>query len=209
MSDYYLFALSLVLIFSLPGPDMILLLQTSSTAGKQAGFLTVLGLGTAKLCHVILTALGLGTLFRVVPVSFEIVKYAGAAYLFWLGVKMLRPASFFHTPDTPGGMRIHRGLHYFIKGLLTNLLNPKALLFTSILLPQFISPEKGGVAFQFFLHGTALLAVGFLFDMAYALGGVLYGHFLEKNRRFQRIQQFAFSLLLIGFGVRLLMMSHV
>lgn len=209
MSDYYLFALSLVLIFSLPGPDMILLLQTSSTAGKRAGFLTVLGLGTAKLCHIILTALGLGTLFRVVPVSFEIVKYAGAAYLFWLGVKMLRPAGFFHTPDAHKSIRIHRGIHYFVKGLLTNLLNPKALLFTSILLPQFIFPDKGNVPFQFFLLGAALLAIGFLFDTAYALGGVLYGRFLEKNRRFQRIQQFGFSLLLIGFGVRLLMMSHV
>jgi threonine/homoserine/homoserine lactone efflux protein len=209
MSDYYLFALSLVLIFSLPGPDMILLLQTSSTAGKRAGFMTVLGLGTAKLCHVILTAMGLGTLFRVVPLSFEIVKYAGAAYLFWLGVKMLRPAGFFHTPDVQKEMRTDRGVHYFIKGLLTNLLNPKALLFTSILLPQFIFPEKGSVPFQFFLLGLALLGVGFVFDTAYALGGVLYGRFLLKKRRVQRIQQFSISLLLIGFGVRLLLMSHV
>lgn len=209
MSDYYLFALSLAMIFTLPGPDMILLLQTGSTAGKRAGLMTALGLGTAKLCHVILAAFGLGTMFRVYSWTFDIVKYAGAAYLFWLGVKMLRPGRFFRAPDEPASMDARHTIQHVGKGMLTNLLNPKALLFTSVLLPQFIHPEKGNVMLQFFSLGLVLVLTGFVFDAMYALAGGIYGRFLDRNIRFQRIQQLFFSVILIGFAVRLMMMSHV
>lgn len=208
MSDYYLFALSLVMIFSLPGPDMILLLQTGSTAGKRAGLITALGLGTAKLCHVVLAAFGLGTLFRASPWTFDVVKYAGAAYLLWLGVKMLRPGSFFQSPKQLNSNNTKNTIHHLGKGLLTNILNPKALLFTSVLLPQFIHPENGSVMSQFFLLGMILVLTGFVFDATYALAGGIYGRFLENNIRFQRFQQLLFSLILIGFAVRLVMMSH-
>lgn len=208
MSDYYLFALSLVMIFSLPGPDMILLLQTGSTAGKRAGLITALGLGIAKSCHVIFAALGLGTTFRLYPWTFDLVKYAGAAYLLWLGIKMLRSGSFFRSPKQNGCREEDDAIHYLGKGLLTNLLNPKALLFTSVLLPQFIHPENGSVIAQFFLLGTVLVFTGFLFDAMYALAGGVYGRFLEDNIGFQRIQQLIFSVILIGFAVRLVMMSH-
>ncbi|UCZ75867.1 LysE family translocator [Dickeya zeae] len=208
MTDDYLFGLSLVMIFSLPGPDMILLLQTASTAGKRAGLITALGLGTAKLCHVILAAFGLGTMFRVSPWTFDVVKYVGAAYLLWLGIKMLRPGSFFRAPEQHARKDTSNTIHHLVKGLLTNLLNPKALLFTSVLLPQFIHPENGSVISQFFLLGMILVLTGFVFDATYALAGGIYGRFLENNIRFQRIQQLFFSIILIGFAVRLVMMSH-
>lgn len=89
------------------------------------------------------------------------------------------------------------------RGLLTNLLNPKALLFCSVLLPQFIDPHGGPVLTQFAVLGTVLVGVGLLFDSTYALAGAALGRWLQSSPSAQRIQQWLFGSLLIGFALRL------
>jgi threonine/homoserine/homoserine lactone efflux protein len=89
------------------------------------------------------------------------------------------------------------------RGLLTNLLNPKALLFCSVLLPQFIDPHAGPVAAQFATLGVVLVIVGLLFDSCYALVGAGLGRWLERSPSAQRVQQWLFGSLLIGFALRL------
>jgi threonine/homoserine/homoserine lactone efflux protein len=89
------------------------------------------------------------------------------------------------------------------RGLLTNLLNPKALLFCSVLLPQFINPDAGPVLAQFAVLGVTLVSVGLLFDSAYALAGAALGRWLQRSPSAQRLQQWLFGSLLIGFAVRL------
>ena len=89
------------------------------------------------------------------------------------------------------------------RGLLTNLLNPKALLFCSVLLPQFIYPQAGPVLEQFATLGVVLVGVGLLFDSAYALIGAALGRWLQRSPSAQRLQQWLFGSLLIGFAVRL------
>ncbi len=89
------------------------------------------------------------------------------------------------------------------RGLLTNLLNPKALLFCSVLLPQFINPQAGPVLTQFATLGMMLVGVGLLFDSAYALVGAALGRWLQRSPSAQRVQQWLFGSLLIGFAVRL------
>lgn len=85
-----MFFLALAVVYLLPGPDMILLLQTGARQGKAAALATAIGLAIARGCHVALAALGLATLFKAAPWTFEVVRLAGAAYLLWLGIQCLR-----------------------------------------------------------------------------------------------------------------------
>ncbi|PMZ92305.1 MULTISPECIES: LysE family translocator [unclassified Pseudomonas] len=203
MQGLWLFFMALAVVYLLPGPDMILLLQTGARQGKGAALATAVGLGIARGCHVALAALGLAALFKAAPWTFDVVRLAGAAYLLWIGIQCLRTTMLpsLTSADTTGeklrwGAAIRRGL-------LTNLLNPKALLFCSVLLPQFIDPQSGPVLGQFVILGMVLVSVGLLFDSAYALVGAALGRWLQRSPSAQRLQQWLFGSLLIGFAVRL------
>jgi threonine/homoserine/homoserine lactone efflux protein len=203
VANLWLFFLALAVVYLLPGPDMILLLQTGARQGRGAALATAIGLAIARGCHVALAALGLAALFKAAPWTFDVVRLAGAAYLLWIGVQCLRSSL---VPDlatgaltaTPGQWR-----EAIRRGLLTNLLNPKALLFCSVLLPQFIVNDGAQVLNQFAVLGLLLVGVGLLFDSAYALTGAALGRWLQHSPTAQRVQQWLFGSLLIGFALRL------
>jgi threonine/homoserine/homoserine lactone efflux protein len=203
MAELWLFLMALMVAFLLPGPDMIVLLQTGARRGRGAALATAVGLGIARGCHVALAALGLSALFKTAPWTFDLVRLAGAAYLMWIGFQCLRTPlwSSFEGREAETGK--HSGYQAIRRGLLTNLLNPKALLFCSVLLPQFIIPTSGPVLGQFAILGMVLVSVGFLFDSAYALIGVALGRWIQRSPSAQRVQQWLFGSLLIGFAVRL------
>lgn len=199
----WLFFMALAVVYLLPGPDMILLLQTGARQGKGAALATAVGLGIARGCHVALAALGLAALFKAAPWTFDVVRLAGAAYLLWIGIQCLRTTMLPSLTSTdPTGEKPRWGAA-IRRGLLTNLLNPKALLFCSVLLPQFINPQAGPVLGQFATLGVVLVGVGLLFDSAYALVGAALGRWLQRSPSAQRLQQWLFGSLLIGFAVRL------
>jgi threonine/homoserine/homoserine lactone efflux protein len=182
---------------------MILLLQTGARQGKGAALATASGLAVARGCHVALAALGLAALFKALPWTFDLVRLAGAAYLLWIGIQCLRSTL---LPNLSGSNPTGEKPRYreaVQRGLLTNLLNPKALLFCSVLLPQFIDPQAGPVLAQFANLGMVLVAVGLIFDSAYALAGAALGRWLQRSPSAQRLQQWLFGSLLIGFAVRL------
>ena len=139
MTELWLFFMALAVVYLLPGPDMILLLQTGARQGKGAALATALGLGVARGCHVALAALGLATLFRTAPWTFDVVRLAGAAYLLWIGIQCLRTTMLPSLNGADATTAKPRWPEAIQRGLLTNLLNPKALLFCSVLLPQFQS----------------------------------------------------------------------
>lgn len=203
MQGLWLFFMALAVVYLLPGPDMILLLQTGARQGKGAALATAVGLGIARGCHVALAALGLAALFKAAPWTFDVVRLAGAAYLLWIGIQCLRTTMLQSlTSVDPTGEKPRWGAA-IRRGLLTNLLNPKALLFCSVLLPQFIDPQSGPVLGQFATLGVVLVSVGLLFDSAYALVGAALGRWLQRSPSAQRLQQWLFGSLLIGFAVRL------
>jgi threonine/homoserine/homoserine lactone efflux protein len=203
MTELWLFFMALTVVYLLPGPDMILLLQTGARQGKGAALATALGLGVARGCHVALAALGLATLFRTAPWTFDVVRLAGAAYLLWIGIQCLRTTMLPSLNGADATTAKPRWSEAIQRGLLTNLLNPKALLFCSVLLPQFINPQAGPVLAQFATLGMMLVGVGLLFDSAYALVGAALGRWLQRSPSAQRVQQWLFGSLLIGFAVRL------
>ncbi|NUT89915.1 LysE family translocator [Pseudomonas corrugata] len=203
MAEFWLFLMALTVVYLLPGPDMILLLQTGARQGKGPALATAAGLAIARGCHVVLAALGLSALFKTAPWTFDAVRLVGAAYLLWIGFQCLRTRllpSLEAAGIEPAKQRWGQAIR---RGLLTNLLNPKALLFCSILLPQFIDPQGGPVLGQFATLGVALVGVGLLFDCTYALVGVALGRWLQRSPSAQRLQQWLFGSLLIGFAVRL------
>ncbi len=208
MHDLGLYLLALTMIFLMPGPDMILLLQTGARQSRGMALATVLGLAVARSCHIALAALGLAALFKVAPWTFDVVRIAGAAYLLWMGIQMLKPGSLSspnvagEAPQAPSWTAAAR------RGLLTNLLNPKALLFCSVLLPQFIHPDAGSVAGQFAMLGVVLVVTGLLFDSVYALAGSWVGRWLQRSPSAQKVQQWLFGGLLIGFAARLALMQQ-
>lgn len=203
MASLWLFFLALAVVFLLPGPDMILLLQTGARQGRGAALATAIGLGIARGCHVALAALGLAALFKAAPWTFEVVRLAGAAYLLWIGIQCLRSTL---VPNLNGGdvaQTQGQWREAVRRGLLTNLLNPKALLFCSVLLPQFIVADGAPVLTQFAMLGMLLVGVGLVFDSAYALTGAALGRWLQHSPTAQRVQQWLFGSLLIGFALRL------
>jgi threonine/homoserine/homoserine lactone efflux protein len=203
MAGLWLFFMALAVVYLLPGPDMILLLQTGAREGKAAALVTALGLAIARGCHVALAALGLAALFKAAPWTFDVVRLAGAAYLLWVGIQCLRTTMLPSLNDAGATGEKPRYREAIQRGLLTNLLNPKALLFCSVLLPQFIDPHAGPVLAQFAALGVVLVGVGLLFDSAYALAGAALGRWLQRSPSAQRLQQWLFGSLLIGFAVRL------
>jgi len=203
MENLALFILALSMVLLMPGPDMILLLQTGARQGRAKALATASGLAIARGCHVALAALGLATLFKVSPWTFEVVRIVGAAYLLWLGLKMFKPGVMSGASAGTSGESIISWRTAILRGLLTNLLNPKALLFCSVLLPQFIDANAGSVAGQFAQLGVILVLIGLSFDSVYAMAGGWIGRWLARNATAQRIQQWLFGSLLIGFAVRL------
>ncbi len=208
MENPGLYLLALTMIFLMPGSDMILLLHTGASQGRGAALATALGLAIARACHVALAAMGLATLFKVAPWTFDVVRIAGAAYLLWMGVHLFKPGALAVLPGTgeqPRAVSLRSAIQ---RGVLTNLLNPKALLFCSVLLPQFIVPDAESVTTQFAMLGLVLVVVGLLFDSSYALAGTWVGRWLEHSPTAQRVQRWLFGGLLIGFATRLAFMQQ-
>jgi len=204
MESIGIFIGALVVVYLVPGPDMVLILQTSSTQGRTQALATVLGLGLARAAHVALAAIGLATLLKTAPWAFELVRWAGIVYLTWLGIRILRYKSQ-PSNGAPGSPRIPTRTYRAAvrRGLLVNITNPKALIFCSVLLPQFVHADGESATGQFFLLGVVLVTVGILFDVMYVFAGVLLGRWVNRNPWVQRMQNWLFASLLISFGVRL------
>ncbi|NVI08622.1 LysE family translocator [Paraburkholderia youngii] len=211
---------ALIVVYAVPGPDMALILQTSIARGVRSGFAAAAGLGVSRATHVTLSACGMAALLRNAPWLYDAVRYAGAVYLAWIGIQIFRSPGFAlpaaardrqaagasrgeSTPssDADRGARPLRTA--FVKGLLTNLLNPKALLFCSVLLPQFVRPEAGPVAWQMIELGVVLLAIGACFDALYAIGAARIANWMRAHPFAQTLQRWTFSAALIGFALRL------
>jgi threonine/homoserine/homoserine lactone efflux protein len=204
MGGLEVFLAALAVVYLIPGPDMILLLETAAVRGRIHALATALGLAMARAAHVTLAAVGLAALFKASPWVFDAVRLIGAGYLILLGIRVLRAPTASADPahgetrrqaPTPAAS--------LRRGLLTNLLNPKALLFCSVLLPQFVHPGQGAVFVQFGLLGTLLVALGLGFDVVYALAGGAIGRVAARSRTLQRLRNGLFASLLIGFGLRL------
>jgi len=203
MADMALFLGALLIVYVVPGPDMILLLETGVLRGRGQALAVAVGLAIARAAHVTLAALGLAALFKTHPWAFDAARTVGGCYLVWLGVKLLRakPVALDATGQPAAGGKGWGGA--LLSGVLTNVLNPKALLFCSVLLPQFVSPAHGSIGQQFAVLGVILVSLGLTFDVICALAGGAVGRWMSASPRAQKVQSVIFGTALIGFGLRL------
>lgn len=184
MIDPHLFALFMAGAVALnltPGPDMAFVLAQGASGGPRRGVAAALGVGCGGLFHMTLAAFGLTALFAAWPVAFDIVRYAGAAYLVWIAVGMIRHPP--HLRDTAGEASAASA---FRRGALTNVMNPKVAMFFIAYLPQFVSPRGGPTWVQILVLGLAFNLSGTLVNSAVAFGGGRLADRLRRNRSLGR-----------------------
>lgn len=164
-SDLSLFVAALVAVYILPGPDMALVMSHAAAHGRRAGWVTALGLALARTLHVAFAGLGLAALLKAHPAWFAGARWLGAGYLGWMAWSILRSDPGLRSASLAGPPGARAALR---QGFLTNLLNPKALMFCAVLLPQFIRVEAGQLAVQYLVLGAILVVLGLAFDFAHA-----------------------------------------
>ena len=183
------FGLASLVLAATPGPGVLYIVTRTLAQGRRAGLASVAGVALGNLGNAMAASLGLAALLAVSTLAFSVVKFAGAAYLVWLGVKALRD-----TGSTPATARFEAPRHALIlrDGFVVALLNPKTALFFAAFLPQFIDPAGSAVA-QSALFGAGFVAIAACTDTAYvlaagvagpALGGLGGGHRLKALGRY-------------------------
>jgi threonine/homoserine/homoserine lactone efflux protein len=197
-----LFVATTTIAMVIPGPDMLFVLGCGMRGGPREGLLATAGVATSEAVHVAVAAAGLAALFLAVPAAFTVVRVGGAAYLIYLGVEMIR-----HRKDRRGeapvvGGRMP-GRRAYLRGLLTNLLNPKMVTFTVAFLPQFVNPRLGQVWLQFAILGAILIGLEFLVDGTVGVLAGRIGDRLLRRHAARRRVDVATGGLFIGLGVRL------
>ncbi|MCF7222421.1 LysE family translocator [Marilutibacter chinensis] len=189
-----------VVLVAIPGPGAAWIVAQSAAGGLRRGLVAGLGLETATLIHAVAAGLGLSAVLATSALAFEVVKYAGAAYLVWLGIRAWRsgrpPESPLH-PDAPAGS----GRRVYASSIVTGLLNPKVALFFLAFLPQFVHPERGLVWLQFLVLGVLLSIIGFAAALLISLA---VGRFGMRLRRGGGVwSQRVIGSLFVALGIRL------
>jgi threonine/homoserine/homoserine lactone efflux protein len=193
-----LFAGAALALFVIPGPAVLYIVTQSVDRGRAAGLVSMLGIQAGGLVHVAAAAVGLSSLLVSSALAFEVVKYLGAAYLVFLGVRRLLA----REEVEAGGPRSERSLrHLFAQGVVVNVLNPKTALFFFAFLPQFVDPDAGYVGLQIALLGVLFVALATLSDGAYALLAGSAAGWLRGTSGYVRAQRYVSGTIFIGLGV--------
>ncbi|MGL5003428.1 MAG: LysE family translocator [Casimicrobium sp.] len=197
------FVASLVLAVT-PGPGVLYIVARSMAQGRSSGLASVAGVALGNFGNAIAASFGLAALFAVSSIAFTIVKYAGAAYLIYLGIQALRAAT--HAYDGARASEGERAIakldlrRIFRDGFVVALLNPKTTIFFAAFLPQFIDP-KGSVAAQSILLGTVFVAIAAITDSIYALAASHIAPALSRAKHANAIGRYASGFTYIGMGL--------
>jgi threonine/homoserine/homoserine lactone efflux protein len=175
-SSLLLFAGASLALLAIPGPAVIYVVTRSIEHGRTAGMVSMLGVETGTFAYALAAAAGLSGLIAASVTAFTVVKYAGAAYLLYLGVRKLLER------DQPQDALPSGRSQLFLKGTLVQLLNPKIAIFFVAFLPQFVHSSRGPVAVQILVLGTIFTLLAVLSDGAYVLLGGAVSGWLRTGR---------------------------
>ncbi|MFC4011432.1 LysE family translocator [Nonomuraea purpurea] len=168
-----------------PGPAVLYIVTRSVSQGRPAGLISVLGVHVGSIVHIVAAALGLSALLAASATAFTVVKYAGVAYLVWLGVRKLIQRD---EGEETVELRVQSNSRLFWEGFVVNVLNPKTAIFFLSFLPHFTDPAAGPIAPQILLLGAIWLALGMASDGTYALlSSALAGRVRGSARARRRI----------------------
>ena len=198
---FILFLITTLVAMISPGPDMLFVLGCGMRGGARAGLLATAGVATSEVVHITLAAAGLSAFFAAAPAAFTALRIAGAAYLTYLGVQAIRHRG--EERIESAGQDGISGRRAYLRGLLTNLVNPKMVTFTIAFLPQFVDPRLGRVSLQFVILGAVFIALEFLVDGTVGVLAGRIGDWLGRHQRARRRLDVATGSVFIGLGVRL------
>lgn len=193
-----LFVLAALALLVTPGPAVLYIVARSIDQGRRAGLVSMLGVHAGTLVHIAAAAAGLSALLAASATAFSTVKYLGAAYLIYLGVRRLLTRGPGHGPEKPPTPRLRRA---FLDGVVVNVLNPKTALFFLAFLPQFVDLSRGQVGVQILVLGALFVALGLVTDGSYALGAGTAAGWLRGHPRFLASERWVSGGMYIGLGV--------
>ena len=183
-----------------PGPDMLYVITRGMTQGRRAGVLSAVGVICGILVHTTAAAFGLSLILQTSTLAFLIVKYLGAAYLIYLGIKAWREKNTFSLPSSTSNMSFHR---VFWQGVLSNVLNPKIAIFFLAFLPQFVDKGSDHVPLQMVTLGLTFACFGLCFLLVIGYSSGILGSWLTQRPRYTQFLQRLAGGILIGLGIRL------
>ncbi len=207
-SSYWVIFFSAAVAINIsPGPDLIYILSKTIAQGRKIGIASSLGVCSGALVHVFSAALGLSAILATSAMAFTIVKYIGAAYLIYLGIKALRSkGTTFDLPEKNGGKIT--AWQAFRQGALVDILNPKVAIFFMAFLPQFVRPEIGYSSLQILFLGILVILVAVVIETFIVLSAAQTTNFFRRNRRFSAWLDRILGSILIGLGMRLALMEN-
>jgi threonine/homoserine/homoserine lactone efflux protein len=197
-SSLVLFVTGAAILLVIPGPAVSYVVSRSIGHGRAAGLVSVMGIVVGTLFHVVAAALGLSALLASSALAFQFVKYLGAAYLIYLGVKTLRRDDAQLLQAANGDGRLAR---VFGQGVLVNLLNPKTALFFLAFLPQFVDPTRGHVTLQILQLGVLFALMGWCSDSVWAVVAGTVAERIRGSVRLRRAQRNISGGALIALGL--------
>ncbi|MFC3109157.1 LysE family translocator [Undibacterium arcticum] len=204
LSTLSVFLLAVLALFLSAGPNMAFVLSHGVTHGPRGGFAAALGITAADLTLTLLTATGVTALVAAWPPSFDVLRYLGAIYLIWLACQAIR---------SPGKAIITRRessslVRVFRMAMLNSLLNPKALLFFMVFLPQFVVESHGQVAVQLTVLGCTLSVAALLFNSALGAFSGQVGAYLNRSPRAAKYQSWFLGAVLFSLALHLLILER-
>lgn len=185
----------------IPGPATLLTVARATTSGTRVGIATGAGITVGDIVHTLLAIVGVSAIIATSAVLFSIIKYMGAAYLVYLGIKAIIEKS----PTSLGGkgQLPITAPQAFRQAVLAELLNPKTALFFLAFLPQFVKPENGAVIIQLSILGVLFALIGFFSTIVFAVSAGSLGNFLRRNPRILKWQGKIVGSIYCTLGIRL------
>jgi len=200
VNDFLIFAVASLVLNITPGNDMLYVATRSTSQGIKSGIVSALGIAGGCIVHLLAAVIGLSAIIANSAIAFDIIKYIGAAYLVYLGIKsILSKQNKFSVSENVEKKSLPK---LFWQGVLTNVLNPKVALFFLAFLPQFIHPEKGNASMQILLLGSWFNFSGTIVNCIVALLFGKLGNWLADKQAFIKWQNKITGLLLIGLGIK-------
>jgi threonine/homoserine/homoserine lactone efflux protein len=201
LSTWLLFCLASVALVLTPGPNLLYLISRTLCQGRVAGLVSLAGTTTGFIVHILAASLGLSAVFLAVPVAYDVLRWAGAAYLVYLAWDSVRAGS--------GGLFAPRTLpaaapaKLFRMGLLTSILNPKVALFYVALFPQFVDPTRGSVLTQSLVLGATQIVIAVFGDTLFVLAAALIARWLATRPMWAAAQRWALAGVFVAIAAKL------
>jgi threonine/homoserine/homoserine lactone efflux protein len=192
------FILAALILLLTPGPAVLYIIARSIDQGRRAGLVSVVSIEVGNFCHVLAATFGLSAILQSSELAFSIVKYLGAAYLVFLGIRRLLTPEKARVTTAPQDQSLGRT---FRQGVLVAVLNPKTALFFFAFLPQFVDPSGHSLTLQLLTLGCIFVSMAIITDSIYALLAGTAGEWLKRNPLFPRMEKYIVGSVYIMLGV--------